>query len=127
MDIEFDDDDDDDGDADSSGYGRTNVEIEGEEHISVYRAKLEDGGESSGERSFCRHCGSALWLWDPRWPELVHPQASAIDSELPEPPLTVRAHVRHELARVDKTTDRVLLPPRGGPAQRMVELGHVLG
>lgn len=62
------------------------LEIEGEEHISVYRAKLEDGGESSGERSFCRHCGSALWLWDPRWPELVHPQASAIDSELPEPP-----------------------------------------
>jgi hypothetical protein len=31
-------------------------------------------------------CGSALWVWDPRWPELVHPFASAIDSELPLPP-----------------------------------------
>lgn len=29
---------------------------------------------------------SALWCWDPRWPELVHPFASAIDSELPVPP-----------------------------------------
>jgi hypothetical protein len=31
-------------------------------------------------------CGSALWVWDPRWPELVHPFASAIDTELPVPP-----------------------------------------
>lgn len=27
-----------------------------------------------------------LWLFDPAWPELVHPFASAIDSELPVPP-----------------------------------------
>jgi hypothetical protein len=25
-------------------------------------------------------------VWDPRWPELVHPFASAIDTELPAPP-----------------------------------------
>lgn len=31
-------------------------------------------------------CGSALWAWDPRWPEMVHPFASAIDSDLPVPP-----------------------------------------
>ena len=42
--------------------------------------------ESVAERKFCGTCGSALWLWDPRWPELVHPHASAIDSELPIPP-----------------------------------------
>ena len=29
---------------------------------------------------------SALWLYDPRWPQLLHPFASAIDSELPRPP-----------------------------------------
>ena len=67
------------------------LEVEGEEHITVYRAKIEDTetGEltvSPGERRFCRLCGSALWVWDPRWPELVHPFASAIDSELPTPP-----------------------------------------
>ena len=32
------------------------------------------------------HCSSNLWLWDPRWPELIHPFASAIDSDLPYPP-----------------------------------------
>lgn len=26
-----------------------------------------------------------LWLWDPTWPELIHPFASAIDTELPKP------------------------------------------
>lgn len=26
-----------------------------------------------------------LWLWDKQWPELLHPFASAIDSELPAP------------------------------------------
>jgi hypothetical protein len=26
-----------------------------------------------------------LWLWDPTWPELIHPFASAIDTELAVP------------------------------------------
>lgn len=26
-----------------------------------------------------------LWLWDSSWPELIHPFASAIDTELPAP------------------------------------------
>jgi len=46
-------------------------------------------GTSSARRHFCRHCGSALWVFDPRWPELVHPFAGAIDSDLPVPPQTV--------------------------------------
>ena len=56
------------------------------------------------ERSFCSKCSSMLWLYDERWcvddqlpmiaerfpdtlyrPELIHPFASAIDSELVEP------------------------------------------
>lgn len=65
--------------------------VEGREHLSVYRARIADEATgrielSSGHRYFCKHCGSALWLWDPNWPELVHPHASAIDSELPVPP-----------------------------------------
>ena len=59
--------------------------VEGEEHISVYQATI-DGVLSPAERRFCKHCGSALWVWDSRWPDLVHPFASAIDSELPKPP-----------------------------------------
>ena len=67
------------------------LQVSGKEYISVYRATMRDdetGAEkqSTGERSFCSQCGSALWVWDPRWPELVHPFASAIDSELPVPP-----------------------------------------
>ena len=67
------------------------LQVEGRENLTEYRAWLDDPktGErvqSPARRAFCRCCGSALWLWDPRWPELVHPLASAIDSELPIPP-----------------------------------------
>lgn len=61
------------------------MKVEGAEHITKYNAVM-DGGESPAERSFCSKCGSALWLWDPRWPELVHPQAGAIDTPLPAAP-----------------------------------------
>lgn len=59
--------------------------IEGEAEIEIYHAVI-DGQESPAGRHFCKHCASALWLYDPRWPELVHPFASAIDTELPVPP-----------------------------------------
>lgn len=67
------------------------LEVTGEEHTNVYQAKVPGAKsgefvESPAERHFCRHCGSALWAWDPRWPELVHPFASAIDTDLPIPP-----------------------------------------
>jgi hypothetical protein len=67
------------------------LEIVGEEHLRVYRAMLGDRDEdpprqSPAQRNFCGECGSALWAWDPRWPELVHPFASAIDTRLPTPP-----------------------------------------
>lgn len=64
------------------------LHVEGKEHISVFHARI-DGVESSGERRFCRHCGSALWVSDPAWPDLVHPFASAIDTPLPEAPEVV--------------------------------------
>jgi len=64
------------------------LEVEGEEHVSVYQAVI-DGVQSPGERRFCSKCGSALWVFDPRWPELVHPFASAVDTPLPRTPETV--------------------------------------
>jgi len=39
----------------------------------------------TSERNFCSNCSAMLWLWDKTWPELIHPFASAIDTELPMP------------------------------------------
>jgi hypothetical protein len=65
--------------------------IAGEDQIASFSAMYtnHETGEyetSPGRRSFCGKCGSGLWVWDPRWPELVHPFASAIDTPLPVPP-----------------------------------------
>jgi len=73
------------------GADHESLKVEGADHISVYRVETPDNDtgkikKNEARRSFCRHCGSALWVWDPRWPELVHPFASAIDTELPTPP-----------------------------------------
>lgn len=68
-------------------------DVEGGEFVTIYHA-LIDGGESPAERHFCSRCGSALWLYDPRWPELVHPFASAIDTPLPPAPETTHVMLR---------------------------------
>ncbi|MGH6922308.1 MAG: GFA family protein [Propylenella sp.] len=65
------------------------LKVEGRRALAIYRAEIEHEGHcetSSGQRHFCRKCASALWLFDPSWPDLVHPFASAIDTELPTPP-----------------------------------------
>lgn len=67
------------------GAKAATLSVVGEDAITVFHAML-DGRPSSAERRFCSRCGSALWLWDPHWPDLVHPHASAIDTPLPEPP-----------------------------------------
>jgi hypothetical protein len=59
--------------------------VEGEADLTVYQARI-GGALSPARRHFCKRCGSALWAFDPRWPELVHPFASAIDTPLPKPP-----------------------------------------
>lgn len=73
------------------GADYSTLEVQGKDSIGVYSATISD--EESGterqslaQRNFCRVCASALWVWDPRWPELVHPFASAIDTALPIPP-----------------------------------------
>lgn len=60
------------------------LKIRGKKYIAVWRATI-DGRKSEGRRHFCRNCGSALWMSDPRWPELVHPVAGAIDRGLRKP------------------------------------------
>ena len=66
--------------------------VEGEEHLHVYQAMLPDEQgvvkPSEARRHFCRECGSALWLFDPRWAEWIYPFASAMDTSLPKPPET---------------------------------------
>ena len=74
------------------------MKVKGQRHLGIYRAKLPDKSghgvhKSSARRYFCMKCGSALWLWDPTWPELVHPHASAIDTPLPAPPSQVHCLV----------------------------------
>lgn len=67
------------------------LQVTGKEHVRVYRAAISrsaggQGRVSPARRHFCGRCASCLWVWDPRWPELVHPFASAIDTPLPVPP-----------------------------------------
>jgi hypothetical protein len=68
------------------------LQVEGEEHLSIYQALVPDAEvegklkPSEARRHFCKRCGSALYLYDPTWPDWVYPFASAIDTPLPKPP-----------------------------------------
>lgn len=86
------------------GDARTLKIAAGKRHLRVYRAQMRDAdGEhaSTGQRNFCGRCGSALWLWDPTWPDLVHPHASAIDTPLPMPPDNVHIMLGSKAAWVE--------------------------
>jgi hypothetical protein len=92
------------------------LRVRGKKALRVYRAKImEENGRcetSSGQRHFCSKCASALWLFDNNWPELVHPFASAIDSQLPVPPAKMHLMLRYkpdwvkpDIGRKDKCFD----------------------
>ena len=73
------------------GGDAASLRVTGREHVTIYHAKIRNPEDrrahmSTAERAFCAICGSALWLFSPEWPELIHPFASAIDTELPVPP-----------------------------------------
>jgi hypothetical protein len=73
------------------GADSSTLEVEGEERVSVYRARIDDEHDPSpAEWHFCGVCGTALWVFNPPWPDLVHPFASAVDTPLPKPPEKVR-------------------------------------
>ena len=68
--------------------------VRGMKYVRAYRVRFKSrkhkrGILSTGQRHFCGNCASALWIFDPEWPELIHPFASAIDTKLPKPPETV--------------------------------------
>lgn len=76
------------------------MKITGSRSVGVYRAEIQDDEHptcaiSTGQRNFCTACGSALWLYDPTWPDLVHPFASAIDGDLPKPPQRVHIMLKY--------------------------------
>ncbi|RYZ12045.1 MAG: GFA family protein [Comamonadaceae bacterium] len=82
------------GHAINLGADTHSMKVTGKRHLGIYRARMDDeqgtgSHVSEARRYFCVKCGSALWVWDPRWPELVHPHASAIDTPLPPPPESV--------------------------------------
>jgi hypothetical protein len=93
------------------------LEVTGRDALGIYRAEItdEDGvcERSEGQRHFCTRCAAALWLYDPRWSELVHPFASAIDSELPVPPERVHIMLRFKPSWVE---------PRIGPSDQSFDL-----
>ena len=76
------------------------LDVKGRKSIGVYRARISDNDGScevsTGERNFCRKCASALWLFDPSWPDLVHPFASVIDTPLPMPPARTHLMLRYK-------------------------------
>lgn len=87
------------------GADATTLKVRGKKNLAVYHAVMREPGKratrSPASRNFCKLCGSALWLWDPRWPELVHPHASAIDTPLPKPPDVVEAALAFAPAWID--------------------------
>jgi hypothetical protein len=70
------------------GGDAASLKVEGAEFITAFHATVK-GKPSPAERRFCSKCGTALWLWDRRWPDLVHPFANVIDTPLPQPPESV--------------------------------------
>ncbi|UCI05416.1 GFA family protein [Mesorhizobium sp. B1-1-8] len=93
------------------------LNVRGRRSLGFFRAEIEDDEHpqceiSTGERNFCRKCGAALWLYDPTWPDLVHPFASAIDSDLSIPPEKVHLMLKYkanwvepEIGKNDKVFD----------------------
>jgi hypothetical protein len=74
------------------GGDAQSLKVEGLDQVTIYHARIRNPGEeetvSSAERCFCKHCGSALWIYSLEWPDLIYPFASAIDTPLPAPPET---------------------------------------
>ncbi len=94
------------GHAINLGGDATTLKIKkGKQHLGLYHAVMREPGKratrSKAERRFCLKCGSPLWLFDPSWPELIHPHASAIDTPLPKPPEVVEAALAYVANWVD--------------------------
>ncbi len=92
------------------GAENKSLKVQGTEHITVYQALLEEKDSSKlkhspGERHFCSRCSTALWVWDPRWPEFIYPFASAIDTVLPVAPEHTHLMLDFKAAWVEPKVD----------------------
>jgi len=102
--------------AGSGGYAinlggdATSLKVTGSKNVTRFHALIREKGQrtkrSPAWRHFCKKCGSPLWLWDKRWPELIHPHASAIDTPLPNPPEVVEADLANAPNWVDAPSDK---------------------
>ena len=85
------------------GDART-LKIKSKRAIGMFHARIEDEDgrcyTSRGERRFCTHCGTPLWVFDKEWPDLVHPFASAIDTDLPKPPVKTHLMLKYKASWV---------------------------
>jgi hypothetical protein len=89
------------------GADANTLKVEGEEYVRAYRARINDERDPSpAEWHSCGRCGSALWVFNPWWPELVHPFASAVDTSLPEPPEKVRMMLNYAAPWVEIPKDQ---------------------
>jgi len=82
----------------------TTLKVKGGRAKAIYHARIEDEDgscyTSKGERHFCTKCGTALWVFDKEWPQLVHPFASAIDTKLPVPPSKTHLMLKYKASWV---------------------------
>ncbi|KAE9397797.1 hypothetical protein BT96DRAFT_995499 [Gymnopus androsaceus JB14] len=95
------------GSVNLGAHSKTLQILQGKEHISVYNAVFHrDTPETTAvsERSFCSKCSSMLWNYSKKWPELIHPFASVIDSPELQPPESM------VVVRADSKPDYVRLP-----------------
>ena len=82
------------------GCSRHSLKVQGKRGLGVWNAPI-DGHKGSADRHHCKHCGTPLWVSDEQWPELVHPFASAIDTELPKAPSSVHLLLRDKASWVE--------------------------
>ena len=76
------------------------LKVHGKRDLGVWNAPI-DGHKGSAERHYCKKCGCALWVSDDAWPELMHPFANVIDTELPRPPASVHLLLRDKASWVE--------------------------
>jgi hypothetical protein len=108
------------------GGSSETLSVKGKRNLRVYRAMI-GRQRSPARRHFCGRCGSHLWLWDPRWPELIHPLASAIDTRLPVPPERTHLLLDSKASWVQVRSDPRDKRFRGYPDESIAEWHERLG
>jgi hypothetical protein len=107
------------------GGDAKSMKVSGEKNVARFHAFLREPGKrtrrSPAWRHFCKHCGSQLWVSDPRSPELIFPHASAIDTRLPKPPEVVEASLASAANWVDVPKGKKHVHCRQWPGESLKE------